>query len=119
MTKFPVVIAAILHFLAAYSDCPGIPIDSDMLPAVQALGCHACAKNGGNVILAGHDGAVAERASDIGNDACGKGEEWRPGGRCDPGDQDIAWPHLLELVGTMNDSRQPADTTCTGTNPFN
>ena len=81
-------------------DRAGIPIDHDTLSTAQALSCYTCAEDGGDVILAGHDGTVAERAAHIGNYSCGKGKEWRPGGRRDPRHQDITWSHLIELVGT-------------------
>src|SRR5438445_12635307 len=91
-------------------DQPRVPIDRDTLSTTQALGCHTCAEDGGNVILAGHNRTVAERATYVGNDPSGQGKEWRPGGRRDPRHQDITRSHLVELVGAMNDPRQASDT---------
>jgi phosphoenolpyruvate-protein kinase (PTS system EI component) len=61
------------------------------------------------VVLAGDNRAVAERAANVGDDARGQGEEGRPGGRGDAGDQDVAVTHLGELLRAVDDARRAGD----------
>ena len=64
-----------------------ITIHSDGLFIVNPFSCGTCAKNGWDMIFAGHNRTMAEWATYISNYPCSQGEEWRPGGCCDPGDQ--------------------------------
>ena len=99
-------------------DQPRVSIDHDTLSTANALSCYTCAQDCGDVILASHDGTVAERTAYIGDDSRGKGKEWCPGGRCDPCHENIAWSHVFELLRSVNDSRRSGDTPRAGRNSF-
>ena len=99
-------------------DRADVPIDRDALAAAQTLGCHASPQNGRNMILAGYNRTMAEWAAHISNYPCGQSKEWRPGGRRDPGYQDIPLSHLCELISAMNDSRYASDMSRAGCNSF-
>ena len=80
-----------------------ITIHSDILTSMKPLSGDTCAKNSRNMILAGYNRTMAEWAAHISNYPRGQGKEWRPGGRRDPGYQDIPLSHLCELISAMND----------------
>src|SRR2546421_13014242 len=95
-----------------------ITIHSDILTIMKPLSCDTCAKNSRNTILAGYNRTMAEWAAHISNYPCGQSKEWRPGGRRDPGYQDIPLSHLCELISAMNDPHYASDISRAGCASF-
>src|SRR5947209_15244355 len=77
-----------------------VSIDGDVLVTLNAFGGDTRAQDRRDMVFAGDDGAVTERAADVGDDTGGQGEERCPGGGGDLCHQDIAVPHRVELAGT-------------------
>src|SRR5215469_13375260 len=95
-----------------------IAIHSDMLTSMKPLSGDTCAKNGWDMIFAGHNRTMAEWATHISNYPCGQGEEWRPGGRCDSGHQDSSLSHQCELIRAGNDPGLAGDMPGAGRESF-
>src|SRR5215472_14878145 len=95
-----------------------ITIHSDMLTSRKPLSGDTCAKNSRNTILAGDNRTMTERAAHISNYPCGQSKEWRPGGRRDPGYQDLPLSHLCELISAMDDPRYASDISRAGCDSF-
>src|SRR5947209_6534797 len=95
-----------------------ITIHTDMLTSLKPLSGDTCAKNSRNMILAGYNRTMTEWAAHISHYPCGQGKEWRPGGRRDPGYQDLPVSHLCELISAMNDPRYASDISRAGCDSF-
>src|SRR5205823_4114697 len=93
-------------------------IHSDILTGMKPLSGDSCAKNSRNTILAGYNRTMAEWAAHISNYPRGQSKEWRPGGRRDPGYQDIPLSHLCELISAMNDPHSASDISRAGCASF-
>ena len=90
-------------------DRAGVAVDQDQLTAADPPGRDGGAEHGRNAVLPRHDRAVAERTSNVGDDARGHGEQRSPCRCRDAGHQHIAGLHQAEVLGSAEDSSRRSD----------
>src|SRR5215203_2449316 len=93
-----------------------ISINLNPLAWADAPGGNAGPKDGGDVVLAGYDGAVTQRPADIGDYRGGHGEKRRP---CRGGDachQHLSRLHLAEVLRARENAGRGCDLATAGCN---